>query len=94
MVNWGVGMRVVVGVVVVLSIVLTGCNSVPEELYCESNTDCVPDVCCHANGAVNKDHGPDCSATLCSASCEPGTLDCGNGELRCVENRCEAVIYE
>ena len=71
---------------------LTACSNIPPELYCESNSDCTAASCCHPTSAMNKESAPDCSGILCTAVCQPETLDCGQGEIRCVENRCTAVI--
>jgi hypothetical protein len=67
-------------------------QDIPSEKFCEVDTDCVADSCCHADGAVNKENAPECIGVLCSLSCEPNTLDCGQGSVRCVENECVAVI--
>ena len=65
---------------------------IPPELYCEQDNDCVWATCCHATTAVNWDHAPDCENVLCTAECQPGTLDCGQGEIKCISNVCTAVI--
>jgi len=72
---------------------LVSCTSnIPLEKQCSVDSDCVPAVCCHADDAVNGQYAPDCSDVLCSQSCEPDTLDCGQGEIRCIDNTCTAVI--
>ncbi|QQG40063.1 MAG: hypothetical protein HYS81_01485 [Candidatus Aenigmatarchaeota archaeon] len=60
--------------------------------YCTTDEDCVPDGCCHPTDAVNKAYAPDCSGTYCTAVCAPGTLDCNQGRIACVANRCTAII--
>jgi hypothetical protein len=73
--------------------VLTSCNkAIPLEKQCTLNSDCVPSVCCHATDSVNEDHGPDCSKTLCSLECKPGTIDCGQGAVACVEGSCKVIM--
>jgi hypothetical protein len=64
----------------------------PSEKQCSVDTDCVQASCCHASDAVNKEFSPDCRTTLCSLECKPGTLDCGQGQVKCVNNECKAVI--
>ena len=81
-----------------LSIVLVGCNNnnitdeIPEEIRCESDTDCVKDSCCHADSCVNENFKPNCSGLMCTLSCDPGTLDCGQGKCICENNKCSAKI--
>lgn len=76
----------------VFLIFLTGC--VPVDKKCSTDEDCVPASCCHASEAVNKGYAPDCRGVLCSAVCEPGTMDCGQGKVGCVEGKCEVVWKE
>lgn len=59
---------------------------------CSVDSDCVPDSCCHAKGCVVKAKEPDCFGIYCTQSCEPGTLDCGQGSCICENKRCKAVI--
>ena len=66
--------------------------SVPAEKVCEVDSDCIAAQCCHATDAVNKDNAPDCRGLLCTMNCEPDTLDCGQGEIKCVSGSCEAVL--
>jgi hypothetical protein len=74
-----------------VSLLLVSC-SVPEEKVCTIDSDCVPATCCHASEAVNEEHKPDCAGRLCTMNCEPGTTDCGQGEIKCVEESCEVVL--
>ena len=74
-------------------IFLVSC-SVPAEKVCTEDSDCITAQCCHADDAVNKDHAPDCSGTLCTMNCEPDTIDCGQGSIKCVSGSCEAVMNE
>lgn len=65
---------------------------IEKELYCDSDADCMPSICCHPNGCVNKDFANSCVGSICSAECRPGTLDCGQGSCLCVNNKCNAVF--
>ena len=75
-----------------LIILLVGC--VPTEKQCLKSNDCVPASCCHAKDSVNKNYAPDCEGILCSMECVPKTLDCSQGELKCVEGKCKVVLKE
>jgi hypothetical protein len=79
-----------------LSVVfILGCgNSGSEELQCNSDVDCVPNACCHADGTLNKDFAPDCSSTLCTSECVPDTIDCSQADLKCLEGQCQVVWNE
>jgi hypothetical protein len=79
-------------IVVLLAFLIVGCSGVNEELACTKDVDCVPDKCCHADDTKNKDFGPDCSGQLCTAECVPETIDCGQGEIKCLENQCQVVF--
>ena len=88
-------------ILVMLALLISACapvlplpeeNAPPSEISCQADADCVPASCCHARGAVSKAFAPDCSETLCTQVCEPGTLDCNQGEIKCVEGRCAALI--
>lgn len=80
--------------IAVLLALLSGCaaTQAPANHPCKSAKDCVPDACCHAKGAVNKAHAPDCQGVVCSMNCEPGTLDCGQGEILCLKGACQVRI--
>lgn len=78
--------------VVLVSLFLIACQtSISEDKVCSVDTDCVAATCCHASDVVNNANAPDCSEVLCTANCEPGTLDCGQAEAMCVEGKCELV---
>jgi len=76
-----------------LFLLLTAC-SVPENKVCSTDRDCVPDACCHAAGTINKENAPDCSGMLCTMECAPDTLDCGQGEMKCINSGCQVVWKE
>lgn len=86
-------MRLILGLLLLVSLFLIGCGqTVPSEMYCETAQDCVAATCCHPTDAVNSAYGPDCTATICTASCEPETLDCGQGHIACVQNTCTVIL--
>lgn len=64
----------------------------PTEKSCSTDTDCVPAECCHARETVNKEYAPRCEGMLCTMNCEPETLDCGQGEIKCVDGECQVFI--
>jgi hypothetical protein len=64
----------------------------PEDLECTSDSECVPKNCCHPDSCVPSSQGPVCDGVICTLSCEPGTLDCGQGSCGCVNSKCEAVF--
>ncbi len=83
--------------ILLVSLFLLSCTpamEVSEELRCQTDADCVPAQCCHPTSAVNKDFAPDCAGILCSQNCEPNTLDCGQGEIKCQAGKCKAIITE
>ncbi len=92
----GVGAVILIsGIAIIISIaLLLGTNkaTVPAELFCETPADCVPAQCCHADSAINKQHAPDCTGTFCTAECAPKTLDCKQGEIKCIANTCRVVL--
>ena len=84
-----------VGVLLLVSACSVGnseVKNIPLEKQCQTDTDCVRDACCHANSAVNKNYAPECGGLLCTQSCEPNTLDCGQGKIACVKGECLAII--
>ncbi len=56
--------------------------------YCTSDSDCIPEQCCHPDSCVNKKFEQDCSGTACTAECRKGTMDCGCGKCACIDGRC------
>lgn len=60
--------------------------------YCTSDSDCVAETCCHPNTAVNKDYRPNCSGLFCTTECMPRTLDCGEGNIKCISNNCSVIL--
>jgi len=66
---------------------------IEEEKKCSVDDDCVAATCCHASEAVNVNYAPNCGGVFCTQECVPGTLDCGQGEINCVDGRCTVIIY-
>ena len=56
--------------------------------------ECVPASCCHSSGCVLASEAPNCSGRICTASCEPDTLDCGQARCEYVGSKCEVVFNE
>jgi len=79
---------------IILSIFLSGCSSIPPEKRCSVDKDCVPAACCHATDVVNKDHAPGCKDQFCTLDCQPGTLDCGQGQMKCLQKQCTVVLSQ
>ncbi|OGY48251.1 MAG: hypothetical protein A3D39_00100 [Candidatus Buchananbacteria bacterium RIFCSPHIGHO2_02_FULL_39_17] len=79
-------------------VVVIACESgtqtinIPLEKKCMQDSDCTAATCCHAKESVNKLYAPDCKSAMCTMSCEAGTLDCGQGKVKCVEKECQVVI--
>ena len=82
-----------ISLLLILCVLFTfGCTQVPAEKVCKVDADCVPATCCHPTDTVNKEHAPDCSGVACTLSCEPNTLDCGGGEMKCIQGACQAIL--
>ena len=65
-----------------------------ERLACSSAADCVPAGCCHSDSAVNKNFSPNCADIVCSAVCEPNTMDCGQAKPICKFGKCSVEVIE
>jgi len=76
--------------IILLLILITSCT--PTEKACTADLDCAPSACCHPNDAVNKQNAPDCRGVLCTLECTPETLDCGQGQLKCISGECKVVL--
>jgi hypothetical protein len=83
-----VGLVVVVGVLLVVGLVWFISN------LGESVEGCVPASCCHASECIWESEAPNCSMVACTLSCEPGTMDCGQGKCKVVDGECEVVWNE
>ncbi len=60
----------------------------------EVEVGCVPASCCHASECVWENEAPNCSNMLCTMSCEPETMDCGQGHCEVVDGECGVVWDE
>ncbi|MBW2963602.1 hypothetical protein KY306_02400 [Candidatus Woesearchaeota archaeon] len=71
------------------------CKSAPfdDSKKCSVDSDCIAATCCHASEAVNKENAPDCSGVFCTQECVSGTIDCQQGEIKCVNGGCKVIIY-
>ena len=67
-------------------------DKIIEGAECNTNNECVPAGCCHPSSCVPVSEKPDCTGIYCTAFCEPGTLDCGQGSCQCINNKCGAVF--
>jgi hypothetical protein len=96
--------KLVVGIVVVVLLVLSGFFLFLDKLtekepdittsadYCIQDSDCVAKEACHPKNCVNKAHVENEKIFICSAVCEPGSLDCDQGYCSCLNNKCNAVF--
>ncbi len=86
--------------VVLLVVLVSSCAPVSDgvevavEKQCMQDSDCVANSCCHAKDAVHTQYAPDCQSVMCTMSCEPDTLDCGQGKGGCVSGECRVVMKE
>ena len=78
----------------ILLLLISACSTTNSQTICVQDSDCVPALCCHATSSVNKEFAPDCQGQLCSMECSPGTLDCGQGKIKCLEQECRIVLYD
>ncbi len=92
----GAGFGVIIAVAIVVALSLFFAGQMPaetdERFSCASDSDCVPARCCHADSAVSKNFAPDCKGTFCTMNCAPNTLDCGQGAIKCIKNKCEVIL--
>lgn len=78
-----------------IGIFLLSCTpaaQVPSEKRCESDKDCAPAECCHPKDAVNVQYAPDCSQMMCTQECFENTLDCEQGEIKCISGECKVKL--
>ncbi|MEK6937505.1 MAG: hypothetical protein AABX04_00530 [Nanoarchaeota archaeon] len=89
-------MKYALVLLLIVSLWLVSCtpavSNVSENKLCQKDADCVPASCCHAKEAVNSQNAPKCEGMLCTMECVPETLDCGQGEIKCVKNECKVVL--
>jgi hypothetical protein len=67
------------------------CSQVEKLLDCKTDSDCVPEQCCHPTSCINKEDKKKCAtlngAAICSQVCE-GPIDCGAGSCICTDGKC------
>ncbi|MCX6711738.1 MAG: hypothetical protein NT139_01720 [Candidatus Woesearchaeota archaeon] len=76
-------------ILLILPILIVGCTNQIDlgKTFCNEESDCVAEQCCHPTSAVNKNFAPDCRGLSCSEVCL-GPLDCGTGEIKCINSIC------
>jgi len=82
-------MKEILIILILLSALVAGCQG---EIECRTNNDCAAATCCHADACVAKEKAPDCEGIFCSMECRPYTMDCGQGNCICENNKCTAKI--
>lgn len=80
--------------VTILFLVFFLFSCTPSEKQCSVDSDCAPAGCCHAADAVNEQYAPSCNGVLCTMDCKPETIDCGQGQIKCLQNECTVVLSE
>ncbi len=72
-----------------LPIFIIGCTNQIDigRTFCNKDSDCIPEQCCHPNSVTNKNFAPNCQGISCSEICQ-GPLDCGAGEIKCINSIC------
>ncbi|HMA05654.1 MAG TPA: hypothetical protein VKO45_06980 [Methanomicrobiales archaeon] len=58
----------------------------PDLQACTTDSDCVPNLCCHPTNCINRAYKGVCTE-LCTNVCS-GPIDCGAGHCACVKGRC------
>jgi len=93
--------RGLIGIIILIGILLVGglfwfvgeYNS-DEGVNETGEIKCVPASCCHPVECILSSEAPNCSDTLCSMSCEPGTMDCGQGKCGIIDGKCGVIWNE
>ena len=85
---------IVIVIAVLIAILVTRNHNLPvtDTYFCNYDSDCIAEQCCHATSAINKNFAPNCKEAICTMECRGGTLDCGYGEIKCISNKCTAVL--
>jgi len=81
----------IIGIVVIGLLILSSADQLINH-SCNWDKECVPAQCCHPTSCVPAQEAPDCSDTICTLNCEPGTMDCGQGYCECHLGKCKAVV--
>jgi hypothetical protein len=59
---------------------------------CETEYDCVPATCCHADNCISKFEAQNCTGILCSGNCQANTTDCGQAKCGCINEKCSLIL--
>lgn len=65
-------------------------ENVKNNPVCLTDSDCVPNGCCHPSSCVVKEKAPICKDLICTMDCS-GPLDCGAGTCGCNKGNCEII---
>ncbi len=94
---WGIIAVLILIGIFILSFTLKNEKSIDKEDiketsqdFCNIKDDCVPATCCHTDSVINKKYTPICDGVFCTQECS-GALDCGAGNIDCVENKCVII---
>jgi len=63
-----------------------------QSALCQIDSDCVPAGVCHSSSCTIKANAPNKTGIFCTQDCVHGTLDCGQAECECINNKCETVF--
>jgi len=77
---------------VFIMVFVSGCSGVPADIECSKDSDCVPASCCHPDSCVPAGEAPNCEGMMCTMECKPDTMDCGQGDCKCINNKCKAIL--
>jgi len=83
---------VLIGIIYLIMKVQDSFIKTPKVLECESDSDCIPNSCCHSSSCTNINNAPDCGGIFCSQECVKNTLDCGQGSCICNQGKCEVKL--
>ena len=86
------GVIVIVLAFLIAIVIFTGDKFVTDKYFCGSDADCAAEQCCHPTSAINRNFAPSCSEAVCTMECRSGTIDCGQGEIKCIKNQCLAAM--
>jgi len=84
--------KIIIFGLLLIGLFLVSCSSEVDNTSCTFDNDCVPATCCHPAAAVNQENAPACGVTICTQECVPETTDCGQGEIKCVSNKCAIIL--
>ena len=82
---------IIIGLLIIGILFYFNLNKQKVDGECSIDSDCVPASCCHADVCVIKLNTPNCSGIFCTMECQPMTMDCNQGECRCINSKCKVV---